>query len=327
MGISRLASCSLRALLDLRDAAVVALAGFGAVNLVLGLLGRADRNDLWVRGASAPALLVDLAVGGLALGLLLRRSRLARAAALVLAALAAIDAGGHLALLRGGRLAGGASPSLSLVLAVVLATWASRAPRPRAGPRLGRLAAVGVAAAALVLLHLLTFGATDYRRPANAAVVFGAAVRPDGSPSGSLRDRTRTACRLYHEGLVGTLVLSGGQGPAVPISEPACMARVAREAGVPEEALILDETGVTSAASLAAVDALARERRWSRVLLVSHDYHLARLHLLARSLDVEACTVPAVETVPWPTKPVFVLREIAAWGWHFLSTAGVASAR
>ena len=157
--------------------------------------------------------------------------------------------------------------------------------------------------------------------------MFGAAVRPDGSASGALLDRTNTACALYHQGLVDVLVLSGGRNPAVPVSEPVCMARLARAAGVPEEALILDETGRTSAATLTTVDRLARERDWSRILLVSHDYHLARLHLLARPLGARAYTVPARETVPWPSKPAFVLREVAAWGWHFLRTVAAASPR
>ena len=30
-------------------------------------------------------------------------------------------------------------------------------------------------------------------------------------------------------------------------------------------------------------------------------------------LDVDAYTVPARETFVWPKKPVFVLREVAAW--------------
>jgi uncharacterized SAM-binding protein YcdF (DUF218 family) len=99
------------------------------------------------------------------------------------------------------------------------------------------------------------------------------------------------------------------------------MAEIARAAGVPDEALVLDETGRTSADTLRAVERLATERGWRRVLLVSHDYHLARLHLLAGGLPFETRTVPAVETVPWPSKPLAVLREVVAWTWHLLRTA------
>jgi vancomycin permeability regulator SanA len=168
-----------------------------------------------------------------------------------------------------------------------------------------------------LLLHLLTFGATDYRRPADAAVVFGAAVRASGAPSQALRDRTLTACELYHQGLVRTLVLSGGRDPRAPISEPVCMARIAREAGVPARALILDEHGATTDASVRGVRALAQVHGWRRVLLVSHDYHLARISMSARRAGLDAATVPAEEPVPLGPKPWFVLREMAAYAFYY----------
>ncbi len=304
-----------------RDALVLVLACFGGTNLLIGLAGGPVRNDVWVQGPAGAVVLVSLAVAGLALGLALRRERLVRAASGALALAATVDAIAYLRLLHGGGLAGGAPLPLSFLVVLVLGSRALGRPPHRPSGRLVNVLAVGAAGTALLLLHLMSFGATDYRRPADAAVVFGAKVSPDGSPSGVLYDRTRTACRLYHEGLVNRIVLSGGQGDDAPISEPVCMARVAREAGVPAEALILDETGLNSAASLAAVAVLAGEHRWSRVLLVSNDYHLARLHLLSRPLAVRTYTVPAVETVDWPEKPLCVIRELAAWGWHFLRTA------
>lgn len=332
MKVVRLSTAVRRAVVSVLDAIVVALAVFGAANLVSGALGGADRNDLWVRGLGVHRLFPDVAVACLATGVLGRRflgragDPMGRVAALVLALLCALDAAGIFALLGRGRLASGSVMSLSLVLAGVLALWATSPRASGAWHSLQRTAAIGLAGAALVLLHLLTFGATDYRRGADAAVVFGSAVRSDGSPSGSLYDRTRTACRLYHDGLVSRLVLSGGRSPRVPISEPVCMALIARNAGVPEDAIILDETGMNSAATLAAVGRLARERGWTRVLLVSHDYHLARIHLLSRDLGVEAFTVPAVESGPWPSKPWFVFREVAAWTWHFLRSVPMATA-
>jgi hypothetical protein len=62
------------------------------------------------------------------------------------------------------------------------------------------------------LLQIHCFGWTDYRRPANAAVVFGCKVYASGTPSPALADRVLSACTLYHEGLVHHLVMSGGPG-------------------------------------------------------------------------------------------------------------------
>ena len=320
----------LRAAIAPVQAGASALAVFGVANLALGLFGGADRNDLWVAGAGAPGWLIALGVVGLAVGRLARPVRwgVRRVAhgvgAWLLAALCALDAARYADLRSEGLLSEASPLSLSLGLTVWLALTAMvgpPAPVATGWRRAGSVALAGGVGVVLVLAHLLTFGATDYRRPADAAVVFGSAVRADGSASGSLRDRTRTACDLYRRGLVRTLVLSGGRDPAVPLSEPACMAKVALAEGVPAEALVLDEQGATSDATLAALPALAREHGWRSVLLVSHDYHLARLALLARSHGLTACTVPARESGPWPSKPRFVLREAVAFGWHFLRTA------
>src|SRR5262249_1030878 len=65
-------------------------------------------------------------------------------------------------------------------------------------------------AVAFALLQMLCFGRTDYSRPADAIVVFGARAYADGSPSLALADRVRTGCALWRRGLAPLLVLSGG---------------------------------------------------------------------------------------------------------------------
>jgi uncharacterized SAM-binding protein YcdF (DUF218 family) len=308
-------------------AGVSALACFGVANVLVGWAGGADRNDLWVQGrgdATVAAAVLALAAARFAGGLLAGwRGRVHRAAALALTALCLHDAWVVEGVRAGGALGAAGPVSLSLLLTGLFAWAAWAGPRCAAGGAWawsGRTAWAGGAGGVLVLLHVLTFGASDYARPADAAVVLGAKVHADGRPSGALLDRTRTACALYLEGKVRTLVLSGGRDPRAPWSEARCMADIARQAGVPEAALVLDETGVTSEATLAAVRGLVGERGWDEVLLVSHDAHLARLALLARAQGVPARTVPARETVAWPTKHLFVLREVLAFGWHCLRT-------
>jgi len=100
---------------------------------------------------------------------------------------------------------------LSLILSAAFLAWAVL-PEPdvRSQRPLKSFAArfaLGVIVAGLCLLAQLgTYGCTDYRRPADAIVVFGAGVRLDGRPSDALRFRTRTACMLYKEGLAPKLV-------------------------------------------------------------------------------------------------------------------------
>ncbi|HEX2948824.1 MAG TPA: hypothetical protein VHV83_04545 [Armatimonadota bacterium] len=58
------------------------------------------------------------------------------------------------------------------------------------------------------LVQIYCYGTTDYRRPADVIVVFGARAYADGEPSTALADRVRTACMLYHAGYAPCLIFS-----------------------------------------------------------------------------------------------------------------------
>jgi len=323
------------AALALLDAAVRALALFALVNLVLGAFSSQwDANRLWIQGGGLPEPVVSALVLLFVVGVLLARRRHPAAAlgtrfiAVLLAVACLADALAFYRLLASGQIQSSFAVPLSLVHAALLSAWAVCRPAAALASRSRTRRALWIRvldsgaplvfALVGVLAHILAFGASDYRRPADAAVVLGAAVRADGSPSRALLDRTTTACRLYQDGLVRHLVLSGARDPGAPISEPECMRRIARAQGVPAAALILDETGRNSHGTVRKALALSRAHGWKRVLLVSHDYHLARLQLLCRRAGVEAFTVPARESAPWAGKHWFIGREVLAWSWWYL---------
>ena len=314
----------------LTDAFVRALALFALINILAGLVApKLDANWLWVQGGALPSVAVTLLVAAFALNTLVVRylhpvgRRLARPLGILLAVACTADAVAYYRLLAAGRIHTRLPIPLTLLIALLLLMWvATRAgerpsfrsqSRRALWIRVGSQAMPVLAAGVLVLLEILTFGATDYRRDADAAVVFGAAVWADGRPSLALYDRTRTACDLYHQGLVDTLVFSGGRDPAAPRSEPDCMAAIARDLGVPDEAIVLDHDGRNTRASIRRAMELVADRGWQRVLMVSHDYHLARIHLLSRRAGLPSATVPARESRPMWKKPWFVTREVAAW--------------
>jgi vancomycin permeability regulator SanA len=219
------------------------------------------------------------------------------------------------------RFAGWAPPVTLLALLLVLPwTWRTGGgyaqERARTGPpvrALQRVGAVLLAGAALAALQIAALGATDYRARADAILVLGAKVHPDGRPSGALRDRVATACALWREGRAPYLVLSGGRGPDAPFGEPLAMLALALAEGVPSDALLLDEAGQDTESSVNAMAHLASARGWRTVLVVSHDYHLARVRLLAGRAGLSVRTVPAVETQPKSWKPAAFSREVAAY--------------
>src|SRR6185503_7842801 len=93
-------------------------------------------------------------------------------------------------------------------------------------------------------------GKTEYRRHADAIIVFGARAYADGRPSDALADRVRTACQLYHEGWAKKLILSGGPGDGA-IHETESMRRLAIQLGIPADAVLLDPQGLNTRATLA----------------------------------------------------------------------------
>lgn len=217
---------------------------------------------------------------------------------------------------------------LSVFVAAGLASIAMAAPAMRApgdGRALTRLIGLGGAALgwAIVfpLAQMFFFGATDYRRPADAAVVFGARVYATGRPSPLLSDRIRSGVELYRAGLVPTLVMSGGDG-ADGFNEANVMHDEAIDAGVTPGAIVVDPAGVTTEATVANTVALLSERAGghapTRIIAVSQAYHLPRIQLSFATAGIDVLTVPAAESQPISEMPLLVAREVPAWWVYYL---------
>lgn len=183
------------------------------------------------------------------------------------------------------------------------------------------LAGAALALAGLPLAQIAGSARADYTRHADAVVVLGARVYADGSASLALSDRVRTGAALVEAGYAPTLIVSGGPGDGV-FHETDAMRRIAREQGVADGAIVRDRGGLSTADSARNVAALLGEgvgRRRPRVLLVSHDYHLARSRLALDDVGLTALTVPAKQTRPLVKLPAFVAREVAAFWLYYLA--------
>ncbi|MEB3306550.1 MAG: YdcF family protein [Cyanobacteriota bacterium] len=120
---------------------------------------------------------------------------------------------------------------------------------------------------------------------ADAVVVLGGGLRPSLPPRrgvevGEAGDRLLTGVRLLRKGRAPLLLTSGGQvsftegDPALP--EAIGARDLAVELGVPAGMILLNPGSRTTAEEAEAIDALARQRRWKRVLLVTSASHMPR---------------------------------------------------
>ncbi len=306
---------------------------FTAANLLAGLHGPGLDMNLWwidVRSLGAGTFLsrLLLVIGAAALlghGLGVWRGRLRGVAAWVTALLvlvALLNALQYYRLLASRRLHAGPAVPFSLLVmgALVLVLFSFRGAGER---RLGwpaRLLLGGVLLIGLAgfpAAQIWCFGTTDYRRPADAIVVFGARAYADGRPSLALADRVRTACALYQEGLAPLLVFSGGPGDGA-LHETDVMRRLAVAQGVPERAIVLDRGGLSTHDTVRNTTRLFPTLHVRRVLAVSHFYHLPRIKMSYNRAGWEVFTVPVEHPRQPPREfPFMLLRETAAvWAYY-----------
>jgi SanA protein len=121
------------------------------------------------------------------------------------------------------------------------------------------------------------------------AIVFGAGLRYDGSPTAVLRDRVETAAQLYFNGKVEKLLMSGDNS-TIDYNEPESMRQYAISLGIPDEDIVLDYAGRRTYDTCYRAKAIFG---LERAILVTQDFHLPRALYLCNALGVEAVGVRA----------------------------------
>jgi len=205
-------------------------------------------------------------------------------------------------------------PLSLLIVAAMFLIFVSAWTATSSNARPGTWSAVAVRVCCAIVFPLTAmfcFGKTDYRRPADVAVVLGCRVYADGRPSDALKDRVRTACQLYRDGFTRKLLFSGGPGDG-PISESQAMRTMALQLGVEAEDILVDDKGFNTQATVRNSEAIFSKLHASRVLVVSHFYHLPRLKLAYQRAGQEVFTVPAKESYLLRQMPYNMAREVAA---------------
>jgi uncharacterized SAM-binding protein YcdF (DUF218 family) len=154
--------------------------------------------------------------------------------------------------------------------------------------------------------------------PASAIVTLGAGLSLSRVLSARSLRRTVHAVALYRRGLAPLLVLLGpsqGKGP----DEAGLRAEVARELGVPHEAILADGKGRTTGEEALRVKALLAPRGVKKILLVTGLEHMPRARQFFGAAGFEVVPAPVEEMYGRPDRPgdrivlvQMVLREFLA---------------
>ncbi|WP_443030623.1 YdcF family protein [Sphingomonas sp. RT2P30] len=154
------------------------------------------------------------------------------------------------------------------------------------------------------------------------AVVFGAAVRPDGGASPTLARRTGYAAAIAEADPDVDLFLSGGVG-TYPPSEAAVMGALLAGA-VSSQRLTLDEVSRDTLQTVRAAAAHARAHRYAAILTCTDAYHQPRVRMLFRLMGFASRAVRQAPRGQKQLRVMMWLRECVAIPYDLV--AGLAAA-
>ena len=135
-------------------------------------------------------------------------------------------------------------------------------------------------------------------------VIFGAAVRADGSPTGTLVRRVRSAWLFGRDREDVLYIVAGGSVAGRPPEWPA-MRRLLVESGVAEERIIAEPDGTDTLSEVWNCAAMLRQRGVREVWIATSRYHQPRCWLLFRLMGCAPHLVPAL-----PDRPALPLWQL-----------------
>lgn len=142
---------------------------------------------------------------------------------------------------------------------------------------------------------------------ADAIIVFGAYVFPDGTVSDMLADRLNYGYELYKAGKAPKIVVSGDHGRTT-YDEVNGMRKYLQSKGVPREDIFMDHAGFDTYNSLyRARDVFLIKK----AILVSQEFHVVRALYIAEKLGIEAFGV-ASDSYVYPGMKYYRSREVGA---------------
>jgi uncharacterized SAM-binding protein YcdF (DUF218 family) len=164
-------------------------------------------------------------------------------------------------------------------------------------------------------------GNRDERTRADAIVVMGAA-QYDGRPSPVFAARLDLAIDLFHDGVAPRLIVTGGKREGDRTTEAASARGYAIEHGVPEEAILSEDTSRTTLQSIRRVAALMRGQGIGSAVFVSDPSHMLRVLRMASDEGITGHGSPT-RTSPLERDAVAhldaIVHELGALAIYFVS--------
>jgi uncharacterized SAM-binding protein YcdF (DUF218 family) len=141
-----------------------------------------------------------------------------------------------------------------------------------------------------VYVQIESYAKQDQAAPADAIGVLGAAEY-DGRPSPVYRARLDHALELYHRGIAPLIITLGGPG-GDQFTEGSVGEDYLISKGVPEQAIIAETESRNTEESARRIAVIARVNGLHRLVVVSDDTHMFRIHAICAAEGLDVLTSP-----------------------------------
>jgi len=157
------------------------------------------------------------------------------------------------------------------------------------------LVAGAAAWCAWVYVQIGHYADEDHAANADAIAVFGAAEY-DGRPSPVYKARLDHAAALFNHGIAPLIVALGGDG-GDEYSEGGVGRDYLMSVGIPESSIIAETKSRSTVEAARRLATIARTNQFRRIVVVSDDTHLFRIHAICAANGLDVLTSPRPRVV------------------------------
>ncbi|KJD41569.1 hypothetical protein QD46_00050 [Paenibacillus polymyxa] len=171
---------------------------------------------------------------------------------------------------------------------------------------------VGLVWAGIRVWNMNTAASTTPLQHAQIGIVLGASMW-GAEPSPGLKERLEEALRLYRNGMVQRLIVSGGlDQPDFPYTEAEGMQRYLVGRGVPVQHIVLENQATSTYENLLYSQRIMKEYGWNSTVIITHSYHGPRALEIAQFLNFDHPQLALTESKVL-NMPIHQSREVLAY--------------
>lgn len=151
----------------------------------------------------------------------------------------------------------------------------------------------------------------------DVAIILGAALRDDGSPSPAMARRVAHGVDLLRRGRAATLLMTGG-ATTTAMPEARMMRDLALAEGVEAAQVVVEERARNTIQNALFCRPLLRRHHWRRVVVVTDSFHVPRTAYIFRRFGLRVRVEGVRPAHPAAQWWLAHLREAAALPWTII---------